>query len=138
MEGVMIIKVDWFDASRGIMRWVFTGVWTTEDYTEAVQETMRISYATPMYYLITYGAEHMPPGIVTAVMSTRRRADHPFRFSVNIAPDDYTRLLGRIIEGIPPSQYKIYFVDSEAEPLAIIEKDRAEQGAEDSPNATQP
>jgi hypothetical protein len=130
MQGDSVpIKVDWYKEDWNIIGWVFDSTWTVEEYRDAAALTTAMTQDTPAYYIITWGAERTPPDITTASLGVHRRARPNYRFSVNILPGDYVKMLGQMIGDLPPARSKIFFAGSEAEALQLIEKDRAERKA---------
>ncbi len=126
----MPIKVDWFDASKGILRWEFPPTWTVDEYNSAVEYSRRIAEHIPAYYILSYGAERTPPDIIKAAMKAHRQAQSRYRFSVNVTSNQFVRLIGQIVDQFPAARSKIYFAASETDALALIERDRAELAAQ--------
>jgi hypothetical protein len=126
----MGIRIEWDNEEKTIIRHVYEGLWTLQDYYALIDENYRQIDSVGHKVDIINDLRKMaalPPDVAAGIRYAVRHAHPNEGVNVIVAPPDYVRLLIDAINKAVGAVTEVIHTDSIEKAYAIIAKHRTEQ-----------
>lgn len=120
----MTIRVSWFNKERTAVLWVFEENWTSEDFHEIADRTIRITRNIPIFDVIV-DAAHITALPAHSITSLRKRYLYaPENFGMSIIYGANTMMKAMLSVGarLPPIKDRFVFVPSQYEARELVKR----------------
>ena len=122
----MGIVVRWDDKNKSVIRHVYEGNWTLEEYIEASQETYalidEVDYEVHLLVVVTDGVRPLSDMIIAARDDRTQRHERQGKVVV-VGASSFMILFTRVIAAVRPGARNVKFVSTEDEAYRILEFD---------------
>lgn len=124
----MSITVKWDNEDHTIIRWIFDGVWTKQDYYDVYTDLLDILDTTShkVHIILDMRAGHdLPKGFISTLRTEQFKQSHPnLGTMVSIGQNPFVRMFVNTFTKIyPPKIQRFYMADSDEQAYAIIKED---------------
>lgn len=123
----MGITVKWDNEGQTIIRWVFEGIWTKQDYHDVYKDLLNTldTVSHKVHIILDMRAGHdLPRGFISTLRSEQLKQSHPnLGIMVSIGQNAFIRIfVNTFIKIYPPNIQRFYMADSDEQAYALLKK----------------